>query len=381
MIDRLDALKQFIRKHQGVNDKSKLTKMVVEEFALTRDRSVFYCNDFAVRFSTARSRNFSNTVAGLSKLQKFVVCLVTPTENHLLLANSSLLCKVSHSSQELRVDNIRGSFNGSDIAKDLDGIENNADNLRTLFDVHSEIGFEENLPRLVETTNNISPTGKKFSVSAQCRPTIMDAPERASEFIGSDEFTILKSELDTKVKEFKNEILVASLIENVNIRGRVIEYLIAGHDDQLRKALLDALRTREPNGLPKFKTDNTLGDYQRIFDRFHTETDVKTKIMVLSSNPKAYNIDKLLEFLSMEQSVFMFYFVGVALEEDVKTALVSIFHTELLATTITLRHWAGRHSRGVTQFNGSVVNQIIRHPTNNVDVEGATIFLKNLIEL
>lgn len=48
-----------------------------------------------------------------------------------------------------------------------------------------------------------------------------------------------------------------------------------------------------------------------MFDEFVTETDVKTKIMVLSSNPKAYNLDKVLEFLSQEKSVFIFYVVGV----------------------------------------------------------------------
>lgn len=386
MTERLASLKHFVLKHQNVNDKSKLCNLVADEFGLTKDGSVFYCEDFAIRFSAARSRSFSNTVAGLSKLQKFddrpfVVCIVTPTDNHLLLANSTLLRKISHSSQELRVDNIRGSFNGSDIAKDLDGIENNADNLRMLFDVHIELGFKQNLPRLVEATNSISPTGRKFDVSPESRMTILNAPKRASEFIGSKEYSILKAELDAKVEEFKDEILVASLIENVNIRGRVIEYLIAGHDDDLRQALLNALRTRDQNGLPQFKTDNALGDYKRIFDRFHTETDVKTKIMVLSSNPKAYNIDKLLQFLSIERSVFMFYFVGVALESDIKTTLVSIFQKDLLASTITLRHWAGRNSRGVTQFNGAIVASLIERPSSNIETSEATAFLDQLLEL
>jgi len=49
----------------------------------------------------------------------------------------------------------------------------------------------------------------------------------------------------------------------------------------------------------QFKTDNTLGDYRRIFENHLTETDVKTKIMIFNFNPKAYNIDKFLEFLSL----------------------------------------------------------------------------------
>lgn len=39
-----------------------------------------------------------------------------------LYANSTLLRKISHSSQELRVDNIKDSFDGSDIIRELEGI-------------------------------------------------------------------------------------------------------------------------------------------------------------------------------------------------------------------------------------------------------------------
>jgi len=73
--------------------------------------------------------------------------LVTPTENHILLANSTLLRKISHSSQQLRVDNIKGSFNGSDIFRELDGITNEPANVERLFDIHREIGFEGKPPQ------------------------------------------------------------------------------------------------------------------------------------------------------------------------------------------------------------------------------------------
>ena len=119
----LDSLASFVREHNGINDKRRLCALVVDKFGLTRDRSVFYCKDFAIRFSSAASANFSNTVLSLSNLRKvddrpFVVCVTTPAENYLFLANSTLLRKISHSSQELRENNIRGSFNGSDIERD-----------------------------------------------------------------------------------------------------------------------------------------------------------------------------------------------------------------------------------------------------------------------
>lgn len=385
MSSALDSLVSFVRRHNGINDKRRLRELVVAEFGLTRDRSVYYRAEFALRFSSAASSSFSNTVLSLSNLRKFddrpfVVCLTTPSENHLLLANTTLLRKISHSSQELRENNIRGSFNGSDIARDLEGIENVSANLSRLFDIHAEIGFDGNLARLVEATNNISPSGVKFSVTDAAMKCILASPARATAFVASNDARQLKAELDAKVARYENEILLAALIEDGNVRGRVIEYLIAGEDERLRESLVSAL-CGNSGGLPAFKTENALGDYTRIFDAFHTETDVKTKIMILHSNPKAYNLDKMLEFLAMDRSVFMFYFVGIDPGKTVKTALVSMFQRRLLAATIPLKHWSGRNSRGVTLFDGRAVGELIQNPEFDIDIETATALLRRIIDL
>lgn len=46
--------------------------------------------------------------------------------------------------------------------REFEGIENNPENIERLFNIHEGIGFEGNLVRLVEATNNISPSGSKF---------------------------------------------------------------------------------------------------------------------------------------------------------------------------------------------------------------------------
>ena len=385
MCEPLTALIELISDKDGINDKARLTRVVVDTFGLTKDRSVYYCADYAIRFSSSASRNFGNTVLSLSNLRKyddrpFIVCLVTPVQNFCLIANTTFLKKISHSSQELRANNIRGSFNGSDIVREFEGIENCGENIARLFDIHAEIGFEDNLPRLVEATNNISPSGVKFSVSDAAHRIILASPSRAIRFVASQDAATLKSELDVKVAKYRNEILLAALIENVNVRGRIIEYLIAGDDEGLRQRLIAALKSGA-NGLPVFKTDNTLGDYQRKFEAFDTETDVKTKIMILNSNPKAYNLDKMLEFLAGDRSVFMFYFVGVDPGEIVNTVLVSVFQSDLLEATILLRHWAGRNSRGVTQFEGRAINHLIEQPSTEIDETKAREFLEGVIAL
>ena len=381
----LENLVKFIEGHKTVNDKNKLATLVKEEFSLTRDRSIFYNAQFAIRFSKANSANFGNTVLGLSALQKyderpFIVCLVLKDENILLLVNSTFLKKISHSSQALRIDNIRGSFNGSDIFRVFGEVKNSPENFDELFEIHRQIPFEENLGRLVEATNGIAPTGKRFEVSEKNKTSILSAPARAKAFSESTEFKQLKDELDGLVKKFQNEILVASLIENVKIRGNIIEYLIAGKDKTLKQNLIASLQNK--TDVPPFKSTNELGDYVKNFgDLYHTATDIKTKIMVLNSNPKAYNLDKMLSFLSSDNSVFMFYFVGIDFDKILNPVLVSMFYDKVLDNTVFIKHWAGRNSRGVSQLNGKKIKELFTDKTTtNITLNKSIEFLNNIIE-
>ena len=103
--------------------------------------------------------------------------------------------------------------------------------------------------------------------------------------------------------------------------------------------------------------------------------------MVLSSNPKAYNLDKMLEYLSHERSVFLVYLIGVKPGALVNTVLVSIFQRRLLKATILLKHGSGRNSRGVTQFEGRALNELITHPEQDIDESEAIAFLEKVIGL
>lgn len=385
MNETVQNLLALIRENDGINDKPRLARVVVDAFGLTRDRSVFYCAAFAIRFSASATESVSNTVASLSRLQKyddrpFFVCVVTENINRCLIANTTFLKRISHTSQQLRENNIRGSFNVSDIVQVFEGIDNVPENFNRLFSIHHGIGFEGNLARLVEATNNISPTGIKFTVSDAAEQTILEAPERAARFIESNDCAALKAELDAQVNRFRKEILLAALIENANVRGRMIEYLIAGEDEALRQELVAALRAAN-TGVPKFTTANALGDYSRVFPSCDTATDVKTKIMILSSNPKAYNLDKMLAFLANSRSVFLFYFVGIDPGKLVNTVLLSMFQNKLLSATILLKHWSGRNSRGVTQFEGTAINDLILNPEFEIDTVAATAFLRSVIAL
>jgi hypothetical protein len=198
-------------------------------------------------------------------------------------------------------------------------------------------------------------------------------------FTISTEYELLKGKLDEKVSENKHSILLASLIENVNVRGRVIEYLISGENDTLRQEIIHALIEKQ-HGLPRFTTDDSLGDYTKEFESYYTETDIKTKIMILDSNPKAYNIDKMLEFLSIPTSVFLFYFIGINPCEIFNTTLTSMFEFRLINGTFLLKHWSGRNSRGVTQLEGKIITEILNNPSNMIDIKQANNLLQRMID-
>ncbi len=375
--EEIDSLVEFVSSRDGIADKTILATQVQKQFNLVKDRSVFYGEWFAIRFCKAASVNFSNTVLSLSALHRydsmpFFVCLVTPIRNFLMLANTTFLRKISHSSQELRRDNIKGSFNGSDIMRSFEGVVNAPENFEFLFTSHENYTFEENLDRLVEATNNISPIGRKFSPTGSQIECIRESVNRAVSFLLSSDYDILNDDLNERVKAVESEIAIAAFIDNVNLRGRIIEYLITSEDD-LKDTLIKCLRNKTP--LPEIFTADKLGDYEKEFEHYLTETDIKTKILFLSSNPKGYNIDKLLSFLSEEKSVYLVYVVAIDKNKHISTRLCSMYNQQLLSGTRIIKHWAGRNSRGVTQYDGKSLEEIVFDFDPDIDTAAAQDFL------
>lgn len=379
IIDFVEYVNNGMPKH----DKAEAQKTTQEHFNLIKDGTVYYTQHFAVRFCYSKNGTFSNTVLALSKLQKFdhipffVVLIRREQDNVLFLANSSLLQKISHSSQSLSLSNIKGSFNGSDIIKSYDNIPNDAEHIEQLFAIHEGFTWNENLERLVEATSQIEPNKKKFNPDETQKSNLFASIDRAKNFIESEDFSILKNDLDERVQRNLQSILIASRIENVNIRGRLIEYLITSENNKI----LDDLHYIERQ-LPVYDTKNGLGDYIRKFPERTTYTDIKTKIMYLGSNPKAYNVDKFLECMSEDNSVFMFYFIGINEEGLANCVLCSVYDKQLIDATLFQLHWAGRATRGVAQFHGESLSHIIRSENfiHNISSEQCKSFLLELLK-
>ena len=127
--------------------------------------------------------------------------------------------------------------------------------------------------------------GHKFQPTDMEVKNILDAPKRSSMFLRSSYYIDLSNDLQERVSRVSKEIAIAAFIENVNIKGNVIEYLITSSDDVVKNALIYSLENGTP--LPYIKNANDLGDYNVKYGTFDTKTDIKTKVLFLGSNPKA----------------------------------------------------------------------------------------------
>ncbi|MBN2023185.1 MAG: hypothetical protein JW809_10385 [Pirellulales bacterium] len=343
--------------------KDALARATADRFRLEKKRSVYVGTDFFVCFSKASGASFSNTVVALSKIKQynhlpFIVCVVRPYGVEALLANATFLKKVSHDSQQLTINKIRGSINGSDILREYSDIENKPENFDTLFAIHQEFTWEENLACIVECTHAIAATGRRFEPSAEERCRILDSARLAEAVIGSPEYLEFERELSSIVETRRDAILQAAQNKNGKERG-----------DQIERIITEA---ENLHSLEDLARDLASGTKLRI--------DIKTKLLDRASNPKAYNIDKALRLLAKGNTVFCFFFVGID-RGRVLTRLVPVLDCTILSATRVQPHWAGRDSRGVTQLTGDLTHIFEPSYRGLVDVAKAEAFLSRLIDL
>ncbi len=384
-----NIIKEFIKiiiQSSGNGDKEKLINEIEDKFLLKKKGAVYYCDFFAVRFCSTKSKNesVSNTVMALKHVKMFddvplFVCVVGPDKNLLRLANATFIKKVSHSSRKLKEDNIVGNINYSDIRKEYNGIKNVAENYEVLFELHKKLSFEGNLSRIVNETKNIKASGKQFVPTKEQRENILEAPERSLDFIRSDAYTDLKIELDKKTIAVQSDIqLIREYYDHdVKMRGNLIEYFITSTDEKKKTDLRNKIKKREV--LDDIKVLNGLGDYSTRIGGYVIETDIKSKITKLSSAPKGYNVDKFLEFLSNPASIYLLYIIAMD-DEQILTELVSVFQSQILDKTKIQHHWAGRNSRGTVQFDGRSLEYFIKDDSVHIEIEKAKRFLRRLMD-
>ncbi|MEO6389352.1 MAG: hypothetical protein ABIT16_02470 [Croceibacterium sp.] len=344
-------------------DKAGLQGAFIERFRPTQKRSVFIGNGYAFRFCEAQAGGFSNTVLSLSALsnhdaQPLVLVINRPQSVSFMLANATFLKKISHSSHQLRTDNIKGSFNGSDVLSSFEGIENTPGHFDDLFAHHQAFTWQENVERLVEQTNGIVARDGLFRPTKEQLSTLLDAGERAAAALDDPAFQAVEAELQSILSERSADLLDAAMHDNVNLRGNAIEQIITGG-----------------------KNAHGLGDIERTLDG-PLIIDVKTKLLDRASAPKAYNIDNALDFLATPGSVFAFFLVTIDTKRRIlEGRLLPILETSIIAATRVQFHWAGRLSRGVTQLTGNLGALSNPQFEAAVDPDQARTFLQTLLDV
>ncbi|MDR2480059.1 MAG: hypothetical protein LBD48_12205 [Treponema sp.] len=68
-----------------------------------------------------------------------------------------------------------------------------------------------------------------------------------------------------------------------------------------------------------------------------------------------------------------------SLNKSLDTYLISMFDERIINCTRIQPHWAGRNSRGVTQLEGKIVNDIIANPKNKFNINNAINFLRFIV--
>lgn len=389
MNQRAHDFVDYICNEAPKHDKATLQECAARKFGLVKDSTVYHCESFAVRFAYSKSSSpsISNTILALSRLRKydnipfFVVVARRNADNRILLSNTTFLKKISHSSQSLSTMKITGSFNGSDIYRTYNGVENKPESFDQLFAEHERMEWRDNLQRLVMATSEIAPIKQRFVPSECEREIIYGSVDKAIGFVRSESFAALRDDLNKRCDECRDALSIASRIDNTNIRGRLIECLIAA-DEATRADILEWLTTNHSDQLPGYVSRNGLGDYIRRFGDTDAYIDIKTKVISLSSNPKAYNIDDFLSQMAKGNSVLLFFFMGLDETGICCTRLCSVYHKELLGDHYIQHHWSGRATRGEIQFKEKAIKSILRQEgfTNEIDLKEGRDFLKQLLD-
>ena len=157
----LAELVDFLLKWRDANahgSKKALAAAVLAQTDLKLDKALLVGKHCVLRISQMNEvGNDSSAVAAFRKIHEYdgrpiVVCLFTSRGMRLLLANTTLVEKVSERSYRLAVDHLAGSIVDSDILAAHEGVANLPANFDKLWAAHLAIKSADNLERIVAAT-------------------------------------------------------------------------------------------------------------------------------------------------------------------------------------------------------------------------------------
>lgn len=312
-------------------DKAKLDKWLRTEMSAEADGALRLVkrNGLTVALRLARSKGPSlpNTLVGFALIRKHddkpVVIVHLHGKNvSFKMANSTLIAKVVHSSHHLTTKRIVGSINGTDLLPaSLDGTPNTEENLVQLFKEHEAADKDAALDRIVRATRALNTWSAKWKVDWALVEQMLDlANMNAMNAATHPEL----AEMLNRVRNRENDIMKKIPAGVSKLKGKDIESVLTG--DMVRHAF---------------------GDFSTSDGRF--EVDIKAHRVSAPSNPKAFNIDKLLRLLHERPVMPLYLFLAIA-DGKITPRYVSMLDETILNNTVRQPIWSGRNAYGGTQL-------------------------------
>jgi hypothetical protein len=342
-------------------DKDKLEGWVQHELEARKEGALWLVDHqhqrFALRLARSKGIALPNTILGFKRLLKhdaepIVIVQVYGQSIRFLLANSTLVAKVSHSSVGLTATTIVGSINGTDVLPaSRGGVANTGHNLAALFAVHQAADKASELARIVQATRSISSWRAYWTI----------------------DWELVRTNLE------KANAAAATAIPHAQLEALLTEV------EQEHGAILE-LAQRTPGKLPGKKIEQLLtntmvrhafGDVSTTDGLF--EVDIKAHRQGTSSNPKAFNMDKVLRLLH-ERPVMPLYLFVVVGDAQLQCRYLPMLHQNVLGHTRWQNRWSGRNAYGGTQLTGEWPTTTTGTHAYTMDVDSAITRLKAWVE-
>lgn len=305
----------------------------------------------------SKGSSSSNTVTSLKNILKhddvpFVAVFLDPNGVRFKLMNSSLVKKVSHSSQKLTQLRIVGSINGSDIVNEWAGITNDGRSLEELFALHVEEDPQENLERIVEATQGIV---GRAAATAPDWELVQKHLAEGPDLLDEETMAEIEQQLVERSALVQQEILECAKRTTPKAFGDCVERII-----------LD------------WEPGHALGDI--TYNNGRVAVDIKARQAGKASSPKAFNVQKLVDHLSAGPGAALFLMVTVDVDQNtVRTNLIHMLHPDLLPLYWHDDRWSGRNSLGTLALRGDV-DAVLNAPMRlELDAPAAIARLKALL--
>lgn len=350
------------RRQRPDGTKEDFCAVAAQRFALTRKGALWVGNDLCIRANQSRGEAFTNTVVSVRKLLQYddrpiVACQLFPGGLRLLLANTTFVTKVSHSSHGFRTEHPIGSILGTDIAPQHAGIVNEPGGFARLWALHAAADPAVNLARIATATSSLDRPKMTWLPTSEQRDHMLAAPLLAQRVVGLAAYERAAADLDSRVAARRDAILAAAANPNRKVRGTEIEQIVTA-----------AIAT------------HALADLQLEIDTVTIAVDVKFKRLDRSSSPKGYDVGKFLRLLAAGERLLAIYFVGVDPERGLLfTRLCSVFDRQVLAQSRVEARWSRRGSLGTVQFHGDLSTIWAPSFREVIDVPAATAWIERLL--